>query len=386
VPLTESLAGPLIARTKAEGEAALRAALAQQKAAIEAAAREAAERAQAERLEEMAEAEAAREREVEAMRAKDRAREAKLAEAQKAQAEALARAEALAERERELDLTVQKRVAEATEAARAKLAEQAQALAAEKLLAEQEKAALRLAEKDQQMEGLRRQIDMLQRKVEQGSQQLQGEVAEILLEEQLGRAFPADLIEPVPKGIRGADCVLRVAGAGAILWESKRTANWSPGWLPKLREDGRLAGVDLCVLVSEARPDGCETFAHLDGVWVAHPRYAVPLACALREGLLRVAEARGAREGQATKTEMLYDYLTGPQFKARMEAVIEPFEAMQLALMREKKHMQQQWALREKQMEKAVGAMMGMYGDVRGIAGTAVAEIAALETVLLEEE
>ncbi len=390
VPLTESLAGPLLEQTRREAAARQDAALAAQKARIEAGAREEATRAQEARFAELTEAAAARDAEVAAMRTRDAAREAKLAEAQKAQAAALAREEALKEREREMELDIRRQVTAQTDAARQKLRAEAEALAAERVRATQEAQALKLAEKDQQMDTMRRTIEELRRKAEQGSQQRQGEAAEVVLEDRLVRAFPIDEVAPVPKGIRGADCLLRVVGpqgeAGTILWESKRAANWSRDWLPKVREDGRTVGADLVVLVSEVRPEGTDTFALIDGVWVVAPRYAVPLAHALREGLFRVAEARGAREGQATKTEMLYDYLTGPQFRARMEAVVEPFEAMQDALRKERKQMNAQWAMREKQLDKAIGAMVGMYGDVRGIAGSAVAEIDALEPDLIEGE
>lgn len=383
-PLTESLARPLLEKMQRQAAARQEAALAAQKRAIEAAAAVGAARAQAARMAEIEEASAAREAELALLRHRDRARDAKLAEAQAAQAKALATQAALDERAREMDLTIRKRVTAETEAARAKLALEAEVLAAERLASVEEKAALKLAEKDSQMDVLRRQVETLQKKMEQGSQQRQGEAAEMVLEDMLARAFPMDAVEPVAKGVRGADCLQRVGTAGTILWESKRTAGWNRDWLPKLREDMRAAGADLAVLTSTVRPEGLETFALVEGVWVAAPRYAVPLAHALREGLAQVADARGVREGQATKTEMLYDYLTGPQFRARMEAVVEPFEAMQLALLRERKQMQAQWALREKQLEKAMAAMMGMYGDVRGIAGAAVAEIAALEPHLLE--
>ncbi|WP_371156557.1 DUF2130 domain-containing protein [Jannaschia sp. 2305UL9-9] len=385
IALTESLAGPLLAETRKEAAARTQAALAEQKEAIEAQAAQRAAEAQAARMAELAEAATAQAAEVAALKARDAAREAKLAEAQKAQAAALSRQEALAEREREMDLTIQKQVAAQTDAVRRKLAAEAEALAAERVRTAQEAQVLKLAEKDQQMDVLRRQIDVLTKKVEQGSQQRQGEAAEVVLEDQLTRAFPVDAIEPVGKGTRGADCLQRVGEAGAIIWESKRTAAWSRDWLPKLRDDMRAAGADIAVIVSEVRPDGIDTFAHVDGVWIAAPRYAVPLAHALRDGLTRVAEARGAREGQATKSEMLYDYLTGPQFRGRIEAVVEPFEAMQEALRKERKQMTAQWAMREKQLDKAISAMMGMYGDVRGIAGAAVAQIEAFEPNLLSE-
>lgn len=389
IALTESLAGPLLDEHRREAAARQSAALAEQKSRIEVAAAEAAAARQAERLAELEEAARDRDAEMARMRDRDAARDAKLAAAQKAQADAIAREEALKDRERELEVTVQRQVREATEAARTKLRAEAETLAAERVRAAQEAQIVKLAEKDAQMAVLQRQIETLKRKAEQGSMQLQGEAAEVLLEDRLARAFPADEIVEVGKGARGADCLQRVAGpsgpAGAILWEAKRTQHWSPAWLPKLRADMREAGAEMAVLTSEARPDGCDSFAMVEGVWVAAPRYAVVLAAVLRDGLLRTCEARGVREGQATKTELLYDYLTGPKFKARLQATVEPFEKMQDALLKEKKHMQQQWALRDRQLENAMAAMMGMYGDIKGIAGAAVAEIEAFEPDMLED-
>lgn len=373
--LTDTLAAPLRAKMQADYNARL----AEERAAIEQAAKEAATKVQAERLAEMqgALAEA---------NAKAKSDGEKLAQAQKAQAEALRKERDIAAREAALDLAVEQKLNASLKAEQAKLKAQADAVIKQKVTDFEEAQALKLTEKDTQMEALRRQIDELKQRAETGSQQLQGEAAELVLEDTLARHFPMDEILPVPKGIRGADCLQQVAGAGAILWESKRTANWAKDWLPKLRTDMRAAGAELGVLVSEARPDGVETFALVDGIWVAAPRFAVPLAAALREALTRVAEARGAREGQATKTEVLYDYLTGPQFRSRIEAVVEPFDAMQQALATEKKMMQRQWATREKQMELAIAAMMGMYGDVKGIAGASLPEIAGLDVPLLDEE
>ncbi len=384
-PLTESLAGPLLRKMQLEAAARQDAALAAQKRAIETAASEGAVRAQAARLAEIEEAAAAREAELVALKARDRARDVKLAEAQAAQARALAAEATLDERAREMDLTIQKRVMAGTEAARARLAVEAEVLAAERLTSVEEKAALKLAEKDTQMDGLRRQIEILQRKMEQGSQQRQGEAAEVVLEDQLARAFPTDTLEPVPKGIRGGDCLLRVGEAGLILWESKRAANWSRDWLPKLRDDARTAGADLAVLVSEVRPEGVETFAQIDGVWVVAPRFAIPLAAVLREGLASISLARGQRQGQATKTEMLYDYLMGPQFRARIEAVAERMDELRSGLLQEQKLMQRLWAAREKQIGTAQAAMIGFYGDIQGIGGASMQQIAALEPHFVEE-
>ena len=382
-PLTDTLAGPVIGEMRKEFASRLEAekaagekALANQKAQIEAAAKAAAAEEQAARLSDLE------------ARAKDQAE--KLAEAQKAQAAAMKRELELEEREAAFELRVQKQLAAALKEADAKRREEAEARLAEATKRAEEAAAEKLTEKDQQLETMKRQIEALRRKSEQGSQQAQGEAAEVVLEETLGQAFPADTIAPVGKGVRGADCLQQVAGSagpvGAILWEVKQTQNWAPAWLPKLREDMRGAGADIAVLVSRARPDGVESFAQIDGVWVAAPRYAVPLATVLRERLAEVALARGQRQGQASKTEILYDYLTGPQFRARVEAVVERFEMLREDLERERKTMMTLWAKREKSLGIARDAMVGMYGDVQGIAGSSVPDIEGLEEPPLLED
>ena len=153
---------------------------------------------------------------------------------------------------------------------------------------------------------MQRQIEELRRKAEQGSQQLQGEAQELELEASLRARFPRDLIEPVPKGEFGGDVLQRVIGpldqpCGTILWESKRTKNWSDGWLAKLRDDQRKAKADIALIVSSALPKGVHTFDQIDGVWVTDARCAVPVAIALRQSLIELAAARQAREGQQTQ-------------------------------------------------------------------------------------
>ncbi|KNG95651.1 DUF2130 domain-containing protein [Pseudaestuariivita atlantica] len=389
IALSEQLAGPLLAEARKEF-AAREEALAKRlraEAAAEAAAAQAAELAE---LKARSAAEAqARAREMEEMRAAQKVQAEQLAAAQKAQAAAIRRERELEERERALDLAVETKLAEAVTAERARLASEAELALKARLEAADEASALKLAEKDQQLEGLRRQLEAAQRRAEKGSQQLQGEAAEVVLEDRLAAAFPLDVLAPVPKGIRGADCVQQVAGpagpAGAILWESKRTENWSPGWLPKLREDMRAAGADLAVLTSRALPEGVGSFQQIDGVWVTAPAHAIPLASVLRQGLIEVALARGQREGQATKAEMIFDYITGPQFRARVEAVVEKFDALREDLRREQKTMTSLWAKREKALGVAEDAMIGMYGDFQGIAGAAVADIEGLDLPLLED-
>jgi hypothetical protein len=170
---------------------------------------------------------------------------------------------------------------------------------------------------------------------------------------------------------------------GSILWEVKRTKSWSNSWLSKLRDDQRAAKADLALIVSHALPKGLQTFDHIDGVWVTEPRCAVPIAIVLRESLLALWLARFAGEGQQTKMELVYRYLTGPRFKQRIEAIVERFSDMQADLDRERKTTICLWAKREEQIRAIIDSTAGMYGDLQGIAGRSFQEIEGLEMPLL---
>jgi hypothetical protein len=305
-------------------------------------------------------------------------KDAKLAEAQKAQADTLRKQRELDEAKREFELTVETKVQESLVAVRDKA----------KLEAEDSLKA-KVAEKEAQIAGMQRQIEELRRRAEQGSQQLQGETSEIELEQQLRARFSRDLIEPVPKGEFGGDVLQRVVGpggqaCGTILWESKRTKNWSDGWLVKLRDDQRTAKADIAMIVSTALPKGVEGFDLIDGVWVAEPRFAVPLAIALRQSLLDVAGSRLAQEGQQSKMELVYAYLTGPRFRHRIDAIVERFTEMQSDLDRERKTMMRLWAKREEQLRGVLDSTAGLYGDLQGIAGRAMADIESLDILMIE--
>ncbi|MDI4237761.1 DUF2130 domain-containing protein [Bradyrhizobium sp. Arg237L] len=306
------------------------------------------------------------------------ANNAKLAEAQQAQAELMRKQRALDEEKRELDLTIEKRV-------QASIAE----IQAKARLEADEAARLRVLEKDQTIESMARTIEELKRKAEQGSQQSQGEALELELEVLLRARFPADLVEPVGKGELGADVVQQVNGsigqaAGIILWESKRTKAWSDGWLAKLRDDQRRCRADVALIISQVLPKHIEHFDLVDGVWVAHPRYALPVAVALRQTLIEVSGSRLAQEGQQTKTEQVYQYLTGIKFRQRVEAVIEKFNDMREDLDKERKFMVRQWAKRETQILCVIESTVGMVGDLQAIAGKAMPEIPSLDMPLLE--
>lgn len=309
-----------------------------------------------------------------------KARDEKLAEAQKAQAELIKKQRELDDAKRELELTVEKRVQDSLSEVRNQA----------KLQAEEEQK-FKVMEKEQTIAAMQKQIEDLKRRAEQGSQQLQGEVQELELENLLRVKFPFDTIEPVGKGEFGGDVVQRVfsqqgQASGTILWESKRTKNWSDAWLTKLREDQRTAKAEIAVIVSQALPKDVDSFDSVDGVWVTHPKALIPVAAILRQTLLQVSMARQSSEGQQTKTEMVYQYLTGPRFKQRVEAIVEAFSSMQEDLDRERKAIMKQWAKREEQIERVMNATVGMYGDLQGIAGKSLQEIEGLEFNLIGVE
>jgi hypothetical protein len=403
IKLTESLAGPLIEATRKkfekqlaakdseikEREAALKAeadALEEAKGALD---EEVAAKVKAERTriaaEEAKKAKLLVATEVE-QKAKEladlqdvlRERDKKLAEAQKAQAELIQKQRELDDARREMDLTVQKKVQENLDAVRSKAKQEAE-----------DALGLKVLEKEQQIAGMQRQIEDLKRKAEQGSQQLQGEVLELQLEGILRARFPTDVIEPVPKGEFGGDVVQKVIGptgqiCGTILWESKRTKNWSDGWLAKLRNDMRNAKAEVAVLVTQALPKGVENFDQLDGIWVTDYRCAVPVALTLRHSLIELSAARQAADGQQSKAIMVYQYLTGPRFRNRVEAIVEKFSDMQDDLDKERKAITRMWAKREEQIRIVIESTAGMYGDLQGIAGRTLQGIEGLEVPLLD--
>ncbi len=302
----------------------------------------------------------------------------KLAAAQQAHADFLRKGRELEEQKREVELTVEKRVQASLSDVHIKARQEAEdALKAQ------------VSQKDTQIAAMNRTIEELKRKADQGSQQTQGEALELELEEMLRAKFPLDLIEPVGKGEFGGDIVQHVnsalgQAAGVILWEFKNTKNWSDGWLAKLREDQRAAKADVALIISQALPKEVETFALIEGVWVAHPRCAIPVAVAMRHSLIEIASTRNAQLGQQTKMELVYQYLTGPRFKQRLEGIIEKFDELRDDLDKERKFMNRIWAKREGQIQGVVDSMTGMWGDLQGIAGKALPEIASLDAPLLE--
>ena len=247
-----------------------------------------------------------------------------------------------------------------------------------------EQGRLKLAEKDKLMAEMQEQIQLLKRKSEQGSQQIQGEVLELDLRSQLCDAFGSDDIADVPKGVSGGDLIQSVRSisgrpCGEILWESKRTKNWSGTWLPKLRDDMRAAGAACAILVSEALPDGVRSFNHIDGIWVCSRSHAIALAMALRAGMIEVSKARHAADGRQEKTDLVYNYLCSGEFQHHLSGLVESFSQMQTDLDSEERSMKTIWKKRRKQLERAFSGATGLYGDLQGLMGSALPEVRHLE-------
>ncbi len=307
-----------------------------------------------------------------------RDRDSKLAEAQNAQAKLTRREQELSDAIREVELTVEKRVQKSLADVRRKAEQEAE-----------EGLRMKLLEKEELVSSMQRRIEDLKRRVEQGSQQLQGEVQELHLEARLRRKFPRDVIDPVAKGQCGGDILHRVIGpqgqqCGTILWECKRTKNWSDKWPSKLRDDQRAAKADVALLVSQALPKAVETFSFMDGVWVTETRCAIPISIVLRQYLMEIAAIREASDGEQSKVKMVYQYLTGPRFRHRVEAIIEKFSDMQEDLARERQTIMRSWAKREEQIRLVIEATAGMHGDLQGIAGRSLPQIEGLEMPILE--
>jgi hypothetical protein len=231
---------------------------------------------------------------------------------------------------------------------------------------------------------MRKTIDDLKRKAEQGSMQTQGEVLELDLEALLKARFRFDTIEPVPKGMRGADILQRVVSSlgqacGTVLWETKRTKAWSDGWIEKLKDDQREAKAEIAVIVTEVLPKGIHFFGEVEGVWVTTPSIAVKMAELLRSTLIQVGQATLSSSNKGEKMELLYNYLSGLAFKQKVETIVEAFATLKEDLDKEKRATAKIWAKRERQIERVIMSTSGMYGDMQGIIGSSLPEIKMLD-------
>ena len=235
-----------------------------------------------------------------------------------------------------------------------------------------------------QLEEQRRLADEMKRKAEQSSMQRQGESQELLLEDILREHFPFDLIEEVGKGVEGADCMQIVRNnsgkeCGKIIYESKRTKTWSNSWVEKLKADMRNQNADVAILVTQAFPKDMERFGERDGIWICTFIEVNSVAHLLRNGIMKVFDIQRREENKGDKMQLLYNYLTGNEFKGQVEAIVEGFMAIRQGIIKERVQMEKIWKEREKQLEKVLISTSGMYGSVKGIAGASIGDIPLLD-------
>lgn len=250
---------------------------------------------------------------------------------------------------------------------------------------------LKDAEKDKKLQDVLRANEELRRKLEQGSQQTQGEVLELELEHTLTAEFPYDQIVPVGKGVVGADIIQQVCDqrshlCGTIIWESKRTKTWSDSWISKLKDDQRQAKAEIAVLVSQVLPKGVTSFTTKDMVYICDYTTFLALAKLLRASLIQLAAVKLSHIGKKEKMEVLWNYLTGTEFRHRIEAIVDSFQTMKQDLDKEKQAFTKIWAKREKQIQQVLDNTIGMHGDLQGLIGTSLPEIKNLQLPEIELE
>ena len=297
--------------------------------------------------------------------------EEKLKLARSKEMEFLKKEQEIKNREAELELNIQRKLQEQREDLVAQIRKQE----LEKNSLKDTEHQLRVKELEKQLDDQKKLAEEMKRKAEQGSMQLQGEVQELILEELLRNTFPFDVIEEVGKGVRGADCVHNIRNqfgqeCGRIIYESKRTKDFSMEWIEKLKKDMRSMGVDVAVIVTQCYPKGMDCFGEKDGVWICSFEEVRAVSYILRDGVLKLYNASKSQENKGDKMHMLYDYLTSNEFSEQWKAIREGFMSMKLSIQRERDAMEKLWKAREKQLEKVLLNAAHIRGSVEGISGT----------------
>ena len=254
----------------------------------------------------------------------------------------------------------------------------------------EEEQRLKIKEKDLQLEEIRKVNEELKRKLEQGSQQRQGEVLELDLEEQLKKKFPQDRFIPIPKGAEGADIFQKVmyrgAEVGSIIWETKRTKAWSRGWLAKLKDDAGKVSATEAVIVTKTLPDNITNFDRLEGVWVTGFENALSIARYIRFLITTVSQIKTSTDKPDEEWQKIKDYMLSDAFKHRMQAHFDGIKSLREDLQQEVRNTTIRWKKREKQIEKLDSNTTNFYGELRAI----VSDLPKIEGIdqdfLLEDE
>ena len=304
----------------------------------------------------------------------------KLLASQDKEAKILLRERLLIDKKREMQITIEKKIQEK----KSIIHEEAQKKAEESML-------LHIKEKDLKIESMSKTIFELQRQAMQGSQEVQGKVQELKLENILVNKFTSDVIESVPKGTCGGDIVQHVKSTlgnnvGKILWEAKRTKYWNNNWIDKLKSDQHAINADVAVIVTSALPKNVNIFGDVNGIWVLEIEAVIPFTIMLRRMLIDLFRIKKASQGQKIKQEILYTYLTGRKFCNRISLIMQIFTSMQKELEKERRVMIKIWEKRKLHIENVINSTIGMHSDLQGIIGEALKEVEELDITSLEYE
>lgn len=314
--------------------------------------------------------------------------EEKLKQSRQRELEFLKKEQELKQKEQEFELQLQRKLQEQ----RLELADQIRKQENDRLQMKETEFQLKVKELEKQLEDQKKLAEEMKRKAEQGSMQLQGEVQELILEELLRVTFPFDVVSEVGKGIKGADCVQTIRNqfgqeCGRIMYESKRTKEFSQEWIEKLKKDMRSSGVDVAVIVTQVYPKGMDCFGEKDGVWICSFEEVKAVAYVLRDCLLKLHNANRSQENKGEKMHMLYDYLTSNEFNEQWKAIREGFMSMRLSIQKERDAMEKLWKSREKQLEKVLLNAAHIRGSIEGIAGSDTIQLSLIDepdTLMLE--
>lgn len=306
--------------------------------------------------------------------------EEKLKLSRERELEFLKKEQELKQKEEEFELQLQRKLQEQ----RLEMTDQIRKQENDRLQLKETEFQMKVKELEKQLEDQKKLAEEMKRKAEQGSMQLQGEVQELILEELLRVTFPFDLVSEVGKGIKGADCIQAIRNqfgqeCGRIIYESKRTKDFSQEWIEKLKKDMRSSGVDVAVIVTQAYPKGMDCFGEKDGVWICSFEEAKAVAYILRDSIVKLHNASRSQENKGEKMHMLYDYLTSNEFSEQWKAIREGFMSMRLSIQKERDAMEKLWKAREKQLEKVLLNAAHIRGSVEGIAGSDTIQLSLVD-------
>lgn len=297
-------------------------------------------------------------------------RDEKLKAASSKEMELLELKDKLMAQEKEMELQLKRAIIEE----RAKLQESLRKDEEERQRLRDQEYQMRVKELEKQLEDQRKLAEEMKRKAEQGSMQLQGEVQELALEALLRNTFPFDVVSEVGKGVRGADCIQTVRNSfgqecGKIIYESKRTKDFSIEWIEKLKSDMRSLGADVAIIVTQSMPKDMDCFGEKDGVWICNFGEVRALASVMRDLVIKIYTATKNQDNKGDKMTLLYNYLISHEFSGQWKAIREGFMAMKISIQKERDQMEKLWKAREKQLEKVLLNAAHIKGSIEGIAG-----------------